>query len=190
MTNAAYDSIARLWGLLRAAAWAAGAMILLTPLIAMEFTDEVDWTTADFIFAGVMIFGTLGVFELTVRLTNDVAYRAGVAVALAAAFLVVWISGAVGIVGSEDNDLNLMFFGVLAVGMVGAFVADFRAHGMARALVATAIAQIIVSLIILAAGAMESKSLVLCGFFAVMWLLSARLFRKAAQRQTPADLIV
>lgn len=43
------------------------------------------------------------------------------------------MNGAVGIVGSEDNPANLMYGGVLAVGIVGAVIARFRAEGMARA---------------------------------------------------------
>jgi hypothetical protein len=47
---------------------------------------------------------------------------------------------AVGIIGSEDNPANLMYGGVLAVGIIGAIIARFEPHGMARALVATTLA--------------------------------------------------
>jgi hypothetical protein len=45
-----------------------------------------------------------------------------------------------------------MYIGVLAVGIIGAIVARFRPHGMARALFATALAQALVAVIALLAG--------------------------------------
>jgi hypothetical protein len=48
---------------------------------------------------------------------------------------------AVGVIGTEDDPANLMYVGVLAVGIIGAIIARFRPHGMARTLFATALAQ-------------------------------------------------
>lgn len=39
----------------RIVAWAIGGLMLLTPLVAMQFTSEVNWTGSDFIFAAVLI---------------------------------------------------------------------------------------------------------------------------------------
>jgi hypothetical protein len=75
------------------------------------------------------------------------AYRSIVGVALAAAFLLVWVNLAVGIIGTEDYLANVMYVGVLAVGIIGAIIARFRPHGMARALFATALAQALVAVI-------------------------------------------
>ena len=85
-------------------------------------------------------------------MTGNSAYRAAVGVALAAAFILVWVNLAVGIIGSEDNPANVMYGGVLAVGIIGAIIARFQPHGMARALVATALAQALVAVIALIAG--------------------------------------
>jgi len=41
----------------------------------------------------------------------------------------------------------LMYIGVLAVGIIGALIARFQPHGMARALFATALAQMLVAVI-------------------------------------------
>ena len=73
--------------------------------------------------------------------------------------------------------------GVLAVAVIGALLARFRPDGLARALVATALAQLLVGAVALIAGpgpAPPWDALVLCGFFAALWLLSAGLFRRAA----------
>jgi hypothetical protein len=129
---------------------------------------------------------------LVARKAGNIAYRAAVGVALAAAFLLVWISLAVGIIGTEDDLANLMYVGVLAVGIIGAIIARFRPHGMARALFATALAQAWVAVIALIFGLGSGSPpgvlgiLILNGFFVALFLGSAWLFRNAAQRQTPA----
>ena len=169
----------------RIAAWTAAALILLLPLIAMQFTDEVVWDVTDFAFFGALLVGVGVTFELAARKTGNTAYRSAVGVALAAAFILVWVNGAVGIVGSEDNDANLMYYGVLAVGLIGAFVARFQPRGMARALFATALAQVLVAVIALIAGLGSPWSgpleiLVLNGFFVALFVGSAWLFRCAA----------
>jgi hypothetical protein len=125
----------------RIAAWAIAALMLLLPLFAMQVTDEVDWDVADFAFAGTLIVGTGVTYEVAARITGNTAYRAAVGVALAAAFILIWMNLAVGIIGSEANPANLMYGGVLAVGIIGAIIARFQPHGMARALVATTLAQ-------------------------------------------------
>jgi hypothetical protein len=165
----------------RLAAWCVAALLLLLPLVAMQFTDEVNWSLADFVLFGGLLAGVGGAFELAVRTTRNAAYRAAVGVALAAAFLLVWANGAVGIIGSEDNPANAMFGGVLAVGIVGAALARFRPRGMARALVATALAQATVAVIAAVAGL--GHIFVATGFFGALWLASAWLFRRAALEQ-------
>ncbi len=181
---------ARLW---RTVGWGIVALILLALLVAMRFTDEVAWDAFDFAAMGALLGGVgLGV-ELAIRKTRNAAYRTGATVALAATFLLVWVNGAVGVLGSEDNPGNLMYGGVLAVGIIGAITAQLRPHRMARALVATATAQTLVALIALLglSGLTEhirpEDVLLGTGFFAMLWLTSAWLFHKAAGEREPAD---
>ena len=165
----------------------ATGIILLLPLIAMQFTDEVVWDLADFLAAGVLLFGTGLAYELMARKGGTVAYRAAVGIALATVFLLVWVNGAVGIIGSENNDANLMYFGVLAVGIIGAISARLQPLGMARALFVTALAQALVPVIALtiwqptswgAAGVFGV--FVLNAFFVMLLVGSALLFKRAA----------
>jgi hypothetical protein len=179
----------RFW---RIAPWLIAALILLLPLVAMQFTDEVVWDETDFAVIGAMLFGACGAYELVARMTWNIAYRAAVGVAIVAAFILIWLNLAVGIIGSEDNPANLMYGGVLAVGMLGALIVRFQPHGMARALAATALAQASVGVIALIAGWGSTGAdwpgaiVFLTGFFAALWLASAWLFRKAARQQTSA----
>ena len=164
----------------------ATVLMLLIPLVAMQITDEVAWSVFDFVFAGALIFGTGLTFVLVARKAGNSAYRFAVGVALAAAFILVWLTGAVGIIGSEDNNANVMYLGVLAVGVVGAIVARFQPRGMARALFATALAQGLVSVIALiitlgSPGSPPLEILALNGFFVGLFVGSAWLFREAAR---------
>ena len=169
----------------RIAVWAAAALILLLPLLAMQFTNEVGWSLADFVVAGALLFGACLTYELVARTTANIAYRAAVGVAAAAALILVWLSLGVGIIGKDGDPANLMYFGVLAVGIIGALIARFRPRGMARALVATALAQTSVAVIALLAGLGYPYSgpleiLGLTGFFVALFVASAWLFRRAA----------
>ena len=169
----------------RIAVWGTAALILLLQLVAMQFTDEVNWSVADFAFAGALLIGTGLTYELAARKTGDTVYRAAVGVALAAALLLVWLSLGVGIIGRDGHPANLMYFGVLAVGIIGALFARFRPRGMARALFATALAQTSVAVIALIAGLGYPWSgplelSLLNGFFVALFVGSAWLFRRAA----------
>jgi hypothetical protein len=162
--------------------WGGAATLLLIPFLA-----NAPWTPSDYAFAGAVFAVIGGMFELAVRRSGDLWYRGGVAVALATAFLLVWINGAVGIIGDEGNPANLMFLGVIAVAALGAIAARFEAAGMARAMIMAALAEMVVGGIALAnrLGASEPPFypgvLILIGFFALTWLLSAWLFRQAAR---------
>jgi hypothetical protein len=152
----------------------ATALILMVPLVAMQFTNEVNWD----------LFGTGLTYELVARKGDTIAYRAAVGIACAAGLLLVWINAAVGIIGDEDL-ANVMYFGVLAVGLIGAFIARFQPRGMARALVATAVAQALVPLIAMIWVPLTAFTpsvggvLGLNAFFIALWVGSALLFRHA-----------
>jgi hypothetical protein len=121
--------------------------------------------------------------------TDKTAYRSAVGLALAAAFILLWLMGAVGVIGVEGDRADLMYFGVLAVGVIGAIIARFQPHGMARALFATALAQALVAVIALIAGKHQApissvaEILGLNGIFVALFLGSAWLFRYAGQEQ-------
>jgi CHASE2 domain-containing sensor protein len=141
-------------------------------------------------FLGLLIVAVTLVF-LTVRVRRSTTYRSAVGLALAAPFLLCWINLAVGIIGEPDDPANLMYIGVLAVGIIGAIIARFQPHGMARALFATALAQALVAVITLIAGLGSPATgprliLTFNGFFVALWLGSAWLFRRAAREQPPA----
>jgi hypothetical protein len=167
------------------AAWAAGAFMLLLALVAKQFIGEPDWISS-LAQTGTLLIGVGIAVELVSRKTGPAAYRAAVGLALASALLLGWVNAAVGIIGSENNEANLMYGAVIVVGVIGAVIARFKPAGMARALFATALAQTLVAVIALV-GRMGSDPLEIVtinGFFVTLFVGSAVLFSKA----TPAQL--
>jgi len=73
------------------------AVLLMIPLVAMQFTDEVHWTLLDFGVAGSLLFGSALVYELATRNMTTPKYRVAVGFAVMAALLYLWAELAVGI---------------------------------------------------------------------------------------------
>ncbi|GAB5409625.1 MAG: hypothetical protein BalsKO_19900 [Balneolaceae bacterium] len=158
--------------------------ILMIPLIAMQFSDEVTWTPLDFVIAGGLIFGTGMSYVLISRLSNNSIYRVALLLALLSAFLLVWLNAAVGLVGSENDSFNLIYFGVLVILIVGAFISRFKATGMANTLFVTAVIQGSTILIALFANMHQSSEssvveiILVNGFFVTLFSISGGLFWK------------
>ncbi len=178
---------ARRGSMWRIAGWGAAVALVLMPLVAMQFTSEVNWTAGDFIFAIIML-GSVGLgLELAVRKGNR-AYTMAAGLALLVSFLSFWFTGAVGIIGNENEDSNMLFLGVIVVALAGSAVALFRAQGMAVAMCVAAAAQVAVPVIASVIGDSTMGAIwaleviVLTIVFTAMWLASARWFREAARR--------
>ncbi|WP_347302781.1 hypothetical protein V5740_12370 [Croceibacterium sp. TMG7-5b_MA50] len=161
----------------RVAGWGTIAALIALPAVAMRFTSEVDWTASDFVFATVMLGGVGLTFELAVRASGSRAYRGGAAVALGAGLLLLWANAAVGIVGDEERPINLWFTLVPLLGLFASIGARFRPGGMAAAMLATAVAQVAVGIIVQLHG---HFTWVFTPLWTGAWLLSAWLFRKSA----------
>lgn len=175
------DPSRRLDNALRLLMWGGVLAIWLLPLIAKQFTDEVQWTTFDHIVWAIMLVIPAGIIEVVSRLTRNWFYRGGVVIALATAFVITWANLAVGIVGNEENPINLVFFGVVAIAMIGAPLVGFRAARLRWVLYLTAAAQALTALTALQA---EPFVLVFCGVTTALWLTAATLFGRAAKDET------
>jgi len=159
--------------------------VLLVPLLAMQVTDEVTWGLGDFVVAGILLFSAGLTYELIKRKVNNLAYRAAIGIAVIAALALVWVNLAIGIIGSENDPANLMYLGVLAVGIIGAFVSRLQPGGMTRALLMTVLSQILVTCIALIFSLGETATLMLFnGVFVVLFSISALLFWHTAQRHS------
>lgn len=168
----------------RLMAWAAIVMLLLLIPLGLTRRDggSWNWSLFDFMLMGALLFGAGLAYELVARKINSSAYRAAVGLAVATAVLLVWINGSVGIIG--DGPINLLYFGVLAVGLIGSLTARFRPHGMSRTLFAMALLQALIPVIALLAREPNFSPNVLVVFalnaiFVLMFAGSALLFQRA-----------
>ena len=75
-------------------------LLLLIPLIAMQFTDEVDWKLNDFVIMGVLLLGTGLMCELVMRKVKKIEHRIVIIIAILAALFLIWVELAVGVFGT------------------------------------------------------------------------------------------
>lgn len=76
------------------------AAILLIPLVAMQFTSEVDWKPADFVVMGVLLSATGMMLVAAMRWLGNRRYRIAACLGIVFAFLLVWAELAVGVIGT------------------------------------------------------------------------------------------
>jgi hypothetical protein len=160
----------------------ATGIILLIPLF-LTLLAIWHWRPGALVLAVVLLLGGAGLtYQLTTKPGNKM-YRFAVGMAVAAVCILVWMNAAVGgILG--DDPANMMYFGVLLVGLIGAIIARLDPEGMSRALLATAFAMVLVPAIALMIGTPAFANGVLAvfglhSFFAVLFVASAFLFRRA-----------
>jgi len=76
------------------------SIILLIPLIAMQFTNEVNWNLTDFFIAGILLFGTGLILEFLVRKVKTKQKRLLLIIFVLILLLLIWFELAVGIFGT------------------------------------------------------------------------------------------
>ena len=76
------------------------ATLLLIPLIAMTFTDEVKWTLLDFVVMGGLLLGTSLLCELVIRKVIKTNSRIAIIATILMVLFLIWAELAVGIFGT------------------------------------------------------------------------------------------
>ncbi len=76
------------------------AVLLLIPLIAMQFTNEVDWGLLDFVVMGVLLFGIGLICEFIMRKVKKTEHRILIIAVILVALFLIWAELAVGIFGT------------------------------------------------------------------------------------------
>ncbi|MBX2963082.1 MAG: hypothetical protein KF687_11265 [Cyclobacteriaceae bacterium] len=165
-------------------------IILLVPFVAMQFTNEVNWSVSDFIIMGALLFGTGILFMLVTRLTQHIVYKVALGLAVGAAFFMIYVNLAVGLIGDGPHWGNLMYASVVLVLIVGVYLSRFKAAKLERAMYATAGTFVLLAVVALAANMQEypGSSVVeiisINLFFALPFAVSSLLFRYAAMEQS------
>ena len=168
---------------------------LCIPLLAMQFTEEVQWSPSDFLIMGGALAFIAFAYEFISRKSEKRFYRIASAIGLAGAFLLFWVNAAVGIIGSESQDVNLLFAAVLLIGLTGAVFSGLKPLGMRNTLYAMAAAQMLIPVIGLMIWPPSEISwspgipgvFVLSGFFALLFTVSGLLFHKVAKDMSGFD---
>jgi hypothetical protein len=76
------------------------SILLLIPLIAMQFTNEVNWSVHDFVIAGILLFGAGLLCELALRKIKPSKYRIVILAGILLVLFIIWAELAVGIFGT------------------------------------------------------------------------------------------
>jgi hypothetical protein len=116
---------------------------------------------------------------------HSMRYKLALGLALTAAFLIVWLNAAAGLIGIEDDDpANLLYVGVLAIAFIGAVMARLQPRGLARAFLATALALTLVGAIALRLPntASSLQIVTLHGIFVVMFAIASLLAWRTARK--------
>lgn len=164
-------------------------VLLLIPLLGMQFSTEVTWTLFDFIVAGMLLFGTGLLYKFTTIKYSNFRYKIAVAFALFSGLFLIWVNLAVGLIGSEGNPINLLYFGVIVIGILGAVMGRLNPNKMSQTLFTMAGAQALITVIILAFGLYQgSGSLVvevigINGLFVTLFGMAGYLFHMVAHTE-------
>lgn len=144
----------------------------------------------DIILISIIFSGLTIAYKLLSRKKEKKTYRFAALLALATAFLITWANLAIGVIGSEDNLINLLFFLVLIVGIIGASLSHFKPKGMSNTLVAMGFVQFVIpfaALIINKPVIVTSEDLrgvvviiIFNSVFSFLFAISALLFKRAA----------
>lgn len=76
------------------------AILLLIPLITMQFTNEVVWNSFDFIVMGILLLSTGLLCEFVLRKVKSLQGRIIICGAILFALFLIWAELAVGIFGT------------------------------------------------------------------------------------------
>src|SRR6185312_15539418 len=163
--------------------------LLLIPLIAMQFTNEVNWNVFDFIIMGSLIFGTGFLFYVMTRRSSNFIFRLAISIAILSSFLLIWVNLAVGLIGSGPTIANLMYIGVFVILIGGTYISKFTPQRLQWVMFISAIALIIFAIIQLSGemykypGSSVVEILAVNAFFAALFLCAGLLFRLIGHQQ-------
>jgi len=169
--------------------WAAILALILIISLAIQFqpfADEVQRNEAVAYCLILLVMG--GFFELWQWLkTCTRAYRIAFSVGLVGILFLGWVSGAVGIIGSENNPANLMYWAVPTVLLIGSIISRFKPREMAYSLFMTALVQMLVPVVALFIWPAQTSwgeagvigVFVVNSIFATLFVASALFFRRA-----------
>ena len=80
--------------------YTAPAVILSIPFVVNFFSDEVNWSSGDFLIMGILLFGTAIIIDLIIRKAKTETQKIIFSCLILTVLILTWIELAVGIFGS------------------------------------------------------------------------------------------
>lgn len=120
---------------------------------------------------------------------NGTTYRIALGIAAGTTLFLILGIGALGVIGAEGDRADMMFLGVLAIGLGGSIITRLRPDEMVWTMGAMAAATMIVGIIAIILGKHEADEssvaeiLGLTGMFAALFAASAWRFRVTVQQR-------
>lgn len=111
--------------------------MLTVPLVASRVVEDWHWEARGFVLVYVLFFGAALAYGLIARRMGAWSYKLAVGLALVAGFVLGW--GNMVHMTELENPAYLVYFGLLVMGGVAAWVARLEAGGLARTLFAMAV---------------------------------------------------
>lgn len=149
-----------------------------------------NWTLFDFAVAGAMLAILGGTAALLMLKAGDWFYRLGMMGIVGTGVFLFISTGAVGIIGSEANDANMLYMLIILGVPAGSILVRFRPAGMRRVAIGAAIAQIAVPVIAwigridLTPHSSLGDTAIITLFFCLLWAASTILLGKASALDT------
>lgn len=163
------------------------ALVLCIPLVAMQFTAAVQWTLADFMVAGGLLYGSLFGFRWMTSQRPSRLFSIGAALGIVSALIMVWATLAVGIIGNEAEPINQLYLCLAAGLVVFGAISRFGALALSRLMWSAALIQALIPAgAYLFAGlglstAQWAFTAVFSGCLAALFAVSGAVFRRSAQ---------
>jgi hypothetical protein len=164
-------------------------LFLIIPLTGMLMNAGVNWGFFDFIFAWVFIFSAGFTYKYIASKKSNAKYKAALGIAVFISLFIVWSNLAVGIIGSEDNPVNIIYFVMLFAVIIGGVTVKFQPKGLSILMFATAAAHGLIpfiAIVLIGAENIEhftSEMTTQIGihlFIIMLWIISGLLFRFSA----------
>jgi hypothetical protein len=158
----------------------AALALLMVPLVASRVVDGWNWRPGGFVIVYVLFFAIGLAYALIARRMGAWTYKAGVGLALFGGFGLGW-SNMVHVADS-GNPANLIYYIVLAVGLIGASLARLHARGLAFTLFAMAATLAFIAIILPSGAPPELARNMAVGhaLLVMLFLTSGLLFRRAS----------
>ncbi len=142
-----------------------------------------NWTLLDYVLFTLLLSGPLIALWYFLRSERKVFYRLGVLFAAVGVFLVLWVNGAVGILGEAGSHASMIYVVIPFIALAGAFKTRARTKGLTMTMLILVGAMALIPLFALVLGlitfeaVMIGETAFISVTLAIPFLVAAMLFR-------------